>query len=191
MDKTLLRNHMINRLKTIPSEEHNQIESKLFYYLFRTSFWKNAKTIGTTWPKSFEWDTTKLMETAWLNHKTICIPKSNFKTKQMEFYQIKSKKDIQVGYANIMEPKIGTTKKVDRAEIELLIVPGIIFDPFGYRIGFGGGFYDRYLKNFMNNTVSLASLKQIIPLIASEPHDVPVQYLITEKGCMVTKNNHF
>ena len=69
--------------------------------------------------------------------------------------------------------------------MDLLIVPGIVFDRQGFRIGFGGGYYDRFLEGQAIRTVSLAHSMQIVDKIPSEPFDVPVDRLVSEKGMVV------
>lgn len=183
MDKNKLRKRMIEQLKLLRPTEKANIEYKLLLNLFNHVIWKDSEVIGATWSQTMEWNTKPIMEEAWKENKIICIPKSDSITKQLEFYQIKKESDLQLGYGNIMEPRPETTEKITKDEIELLIVPGIVFDRSGNRIGFGGGFYDRFLADFNQKTVSLVSKCQLVPLIPSEVHDIPVQFIITEEGC--------
>lgn len=182
MNKQSLRKQMIHQLKLINPEEKLAIGKQLTTHLFNTSIWKDASVIGVTVSQNFEWDTKTIIEQAWEERKKVTVPKCNITNKQLSFYQIKTKTDLEHGYANIMEPIIAQTKKVDKQLIELLIVPGIMFDKHGYRIGFGGGYYDRFLSSFTGITVSLAHTKQIINSLPVEVYDIPVQFLITEKG---------
>lgn len=71
-------------------------------------------------------------------------------------------------------------EKVVKDEIDLLIVPGLIFSSEGYRIGFGGGYYDRFLKDFQGPTVSLAFGEQIRDDWQPENFDIPVAKIITD-----------
>lgn len=184
MNKAQLRNDMLDKMKQINIDEKKHIEQTLMQHLFHTSMWKEARTVGVTVSSHLEWDTYSIMKEAWREKKIIAVPKCYPVKKQLYFYQINSFSDLHPGYADIMEPIVEQTKQMESASIELLIVPGVLFDSDGYRIGFGGGYYDRFLKTFSNLTVSLVSEKQILPSIPKEQHDVPVQYLITEKGCI-------
>ncbi|MDP4171615.1 MAG: 5-formyltetrahydrofolate cyclo-ligase, partial [Bacillota bacterium] len=67
------------------------------------------------------------------------------------------------------------------SQIDLQIVPGLAFDTAGFRLGFGGGYYDRYLKEFTGVTLSLAFVPQIIGNLPIEPHDIPVSKIITNE----------
>ena len=76
----------------------------------------------------------------------------------------------------VMEPSI--IKKIRKDSIDIIIVPGIAFDKKGYRIGYGKGYYDRFLKNFKGNTIGIAFKEQVIDTIPHMPHDIPVQKLV-------------
>lgn len=187
MTKNQLRIETIEQLKKLRPKVKQEIERKLFHYLFESRLWKDAHVIGVTWSQDIEWDTKPIIKQAWKENKIVSLPKSDPNTKQMIFYTIDTENDLQLGYANILEPR-DVTHKIPENEIDLLIVPGVVFDLSGYRIGFGGGFYDRFLIDFNQKTLSLCSKKQIVKKIPINSHDIPVQYLITEDGCFQTKS---
>lgn len=182
MKKKYLREETIKLLKDLSAKKRQEIERKLEAILIRQSYWMEAKTIGITLSQSIEWDTRPIIKRAWDEGKQVAVPKCLPKTKEMEFYLIKSFDQLELAYFNIMEPLPDKTKKVQSNKIDLLVVPGLVFDQKGYRIGFGGGYYDRYLTRFKNNTVSLLSSYQLKDEIPRMEHDLPVQYLITEMG---------
>src|SRR5699024_4036222 len=96
-------------------------------------------------------------------------------------------------YANILEPKETGFKTSMNCSIDLLIVPGIMFDLKGYRLGFGGGFYDRYLANPNHRCTfaSLASQFQIVDKLPIDNYDIQVDYIITEDNCLEVKDNKY
>lgn len=176
---------MIQKLKNIDVFEKQQIEERLYYQLFNSSLWKNSQVIGITWSSDLEWNTKPIIDLGWMEHKEICIPKCKPITKEMDFYLINREEDVLRGFGNLMEPDDKITKRISKSQIELLIVPGIVFNNDGYRIGFGGGFYDRFLKNYHHKTVSLLSKHQLLKNVDfNEEHDIPVQYMITEDKCI-------
>lgn len=181
MDKQELRTSVIMNLKNISIEEKRDIEQKLMNQLINSNLWKQAKVIGITMAQGFEWDTKGIIEAAWEQNKLVCIPKCYPKEKKLVFYQIESFEQLEIVYYRLLEPKPKETKEIKKSSIELLIVPGIVFDEQGYRIGFGGGYYDRFLTDFPNRTASLVSTLQLIDNIPAESFDIPVQHLITEK----------
>lgn len=182
MVKNKLREQMILTLKRINSNEKRKIENHMLEHLTSSSLWKNARTIGMTISSSFEWDTRIFIEQAWRENKRIVVPKSMPNTKQLIFYMIDTYEQLVKGYANLFEPDPLKAEMIHKTDIDLLVVPGIVFDNQGYRIGFGGGYYDRFLENLNVLTVSLVSELQLVDTIPIDQFDIAVQYLVTEKG---------
>jgi len=182
INKNSLRTDAIQILKKIPGNEKKQVEEVFLNHLAASHIWKKARTIGVTIAQGFEWDTKPIIEAAWKDDKTIAAPKCTPKEKQLTFYQLDDYNQLEVVYYNLLEPKPEETLKVHKQEIDVLIVPGLLFDRQGYRIGFGGGFYDRFLVDFPNTTLSMLHSRQLMDNIPREAFDIPVQYLITENG---------
>lgn len=158
------------------------MEEKLTYQLLHTDLWKNASSVGITISQGFEWDTKAIIEAAWNDNKQVSVPKCDPSIKALTFYQLTTYEQLEVVYYNLKEPNPDQSQETEKSTIDLLIVPGLLFDPSGYRIGFGGGYYDRFLTNFPNTTVSLISKGQLVKEIPKEKFDLPVNYLITEDG---------
>lgn len=182
IEKQALRKKMISLLNSISAEEKAAIELKLEENLFRSSEWRFAKRIGVTLSQGFEWNTLGIIKKAWEEGKTVCAPKCVSEHKAMIFYDFTSMEQLEKGFYNLIEPKPAQTKVVGKTEIDLVLVPGLIFDKKGYRVGFGGGYYDRFLKDFPNCTVGLIYSKQVTSSLPIEPFDIPVQKIITEKS---------
>ncbi|MFD1038488.1 5-formyltetrahydrofolate cyclo-ligase [Virgibacillus byunsanensis] len=184
MDKNQLRKSTIKFLKQLSESKRNKIESKLANYLFQSSIWKKSDVIGITMAQGFEWNTKIIIEEAWEQGKTVCVPKCDPREKTLTFYKLQSYEQLEVVYYGLLEPKPDEVNKIDKKLIDLLIVPGLLFDSYGYRIGFGGGYYDRFLIDFPNETVSLFSAEQLMEEVPTEPFDIAVKHLITEKGIL-------
>lgn len=184
MGKNELRKGMIIALEQIGLIERKKAEKAMHTHLFESALWKQADSIGVTLSTTKEWDTKAIVEQAWLDGKKVCVPKSIHHTRELHFYEITSFRQVETGYYDLIEPIVSETERVDDAAIDLMIVPGLIFTREGYRIGFGGGYYDRFLKDFKNSTVSLLHSNQLVDSFPVESFDIPVQYLITEEGLM-------
>ncbi len=182
MDKTELRKNAISMLKSISESERKNIEEKLTQNIIKSDIWKQSDVVGITISNGFEWNTKPIIETAWDEGKSICVPKCRPKERKLDFYRINTYEQLEVVYYNLLEPIPEETQKVAKRMIELLIVPGLLFDRSGFRIGFGGGYYDRFLSDFPNNRISLASNTQIVEELPAEPLDIPVDRIITESG---------
>jgi 5-formyltetrahydrofolate cyclo-ligase len=91
--------------------------------------------------------------------------------------------DLVPGYYNIPEPDPGRTQRVDPGGIDAAVIPGSVFDISGGRLGYGGGYYDRFLLNEAPQArrIGLAFELQVVEEVPLEPHDQPLDILITEK----------
>jgi|SRR5699024_6486433 len=182
MNKNELRKNTINLLTEITDEKRIEIERKIEANLLEQKYWQESSIIGMTISQDLEWDTRGIIEAAWRQGKKVAVPKCLPETKQMNFYIIDSFNDLELAHFNLMEPIPSKTKIIDKNQIDLLVVPGLLFDKKGYRIGFGGGYYDRFLMDFSNKTVSIGSTYQLKDKVPVEEYDLPVQHIITELG---------
>lgn len=186
--KRSLREEILQQIKRLNHDEKQAIEKAIHHQLFKQAFWKDAKVIGITHSTDFEWDTKTIIQQAWQENKVVVLPKSNQEHKKLSFYQINQFTELEKGYANILEPIETLQTTVMNKFIDLLLVPGIMFDVDGYRLGFGGGFYDRYLieQDHRATTVSLASEFQLVEKLPRDDYDIPVDYIITNNSCLAT-----
>ncbi|WP_277630277.1 5-formyltetrahydrofolate cyclo-ligase [Atopococcus tabaci] len=188
MNKKELRKDMHEKLADFNPEKRKEIEKQLHEYLFNSKLWKNAQVVGVTISGETEWDTRAIIERGWQDNKIVCVPKTKPQTKEMVFYAIDDFSQTEKGFFNLVEPLPEKAETVNKESIDLLIVPGLLYNKYGYRIGFGGGYYDRFLEDFHRSTVSLLHSSQLMEDIPLKPHDIPVQYLITEKGLFESRN---
>lgn len=121
--------------------------------------------------------TRDLLDFCISQNKRVACPKV-LSDGEMEFYLTGSLSDLKSGYRGILEPESGEKFTPDSA---LVIVPGVVFDREGYRIGYGKGFYDRYLEKHSDyKTIALAFSCQIVDSIPREEHDIKIMQLITD-----------
>ncbi len=105
-------------------------------------------------------------------------------TNTMEFYQVISIRQLVRGYMDILEPRedIQARYKFQPREDTLAILPGVAFDTSGYRVGYGKGFYDRFLENRRQlSTMALAYACQIVDEIPRAEHDIKMDKIVTEE----------
>lgn len=128
--------------------------------------------------------TRQIFEDALMKKKRVFFPKSDGLTGTMEFYQTVSVKQLERGYKGILEPKENPDRryKFNKNEDTLIIVPGVAFDTLGYRIGYGKGFYDRFLsKRRQISTMALAFACQIVDEIPIDSTDIKMDKIVTEE----------
>lgn len=180
--KQYLRSLILNNLKNISSFKKDKTEEKIHKNLFSSTYWKDANIIGITLSTYPEWDTYNIVYQAWSEDKQVVIPVTNKESLTMNFYLINSFDDVMEGNYKIKEPiNKSKARYLSKDKIDLMIVPGIVFDKQGYRIGFGKGYFDRYLSDFNNSKISLLAEFQIINQIPTNEYDISVDCLITEK----------
>ena len=121
--------------------------------------------------------TELLMEEAWKLGKHVWLPK--VEGSEMEFYLVESRQELEPGAYGILEPARG--QKADGKE-GLMIMPGVAFDKDGHRIGYGGGFYDKYLEKHPElYAIAVAFELQKYPEIPWEEYDIRPQKIVTEE----------
>ena len=113
-------------------------------------------TIGITISRFPKWIHGRLSKRLGQAGKRIAVPKCIHATREMDFRLITSYDNLETVYMDLLEPIVDETISVEKDEIDLQIVPGVVFSDEGYRIGFGGGYYDRYLTDYKGIRLSLA-----------------------------------
>lgn len=180
--KKELRLQTLAKLDQISAEEFERSTALLHEHLLQLPVWKQAKTIALTMSRGKEIPTLPLIKKAWEEGKTVCIPTCFPKTKEMTFYEYTPATKMTSSYFGLLEPDPLESTVVHKEAIDLIIVPGVCFDQRGYRIGFGGGYYDRYLADYHGVTIALCLSLQQIKHVPSEAHDIPVSMMVSEKG---------
>lgn len=140
-----------------------------------------AETIFTYVSKSIEVDTVGLIRAAFLNRKKVAVPRCVPGTREMEFYYINSMEELKPGAFGVLEPEPLEENLAVGGEKDLCIVPGLAFDPEGFRLGYGKGYYDRFLSSFQGETVGICYLGCVQWNLPHGYYDRPVDILITER----------
>lgn len=126
------------------------------------------------YPHKNEVDTTAIIERLIKDNKTVLLPKVY--EKHILPIIIDSIQNLHTGYAGIKEPK----GEIFRGKIDVIVVPAIAFDKRGYRLGYGKGFYDRFLQKHLDSfKIGLAYDFQLLDELPIDQHDVPVDMILT------------
>lgn len=180
MDKKQLRNEMLQQLNSMPYQVYRERSLKIARNLLNEQAIKEAKTIAITLSNKPEVDTSFIIEQLWKMNKEVVVPKCEVKQRAMQFYAIETFAQTERAYKNILEPIPELCEPVAKTQIDVVIVPGVVYDNKGYRIGFGGGYYDRYLADFTGKKIALAFDEQLIETVPRESHDLPVHIIVGE-----------
>lgn len=176
---------MLDILNNMNRSEHMKKSLEITDRVIASNEFQSADTIGITISRYPEVDTRPLIEAAWEAGKQIAVPKCLHATREMDFRLITTFDNLETVYVDLLEPIIDKTVSVGKNEIDLQIVPGVVFSEEGYRVGFGGGYYDRYLQGYKGETLSLAFAIQTGQAVPVEPHDIPVGRIFTEEKVIV------
>ena len=175
--KAELRKQVLQEMKAIPRQQKQFIDQTLTERLLQHPFYQEAKVIATYLSFPHEFQTQELIEQALKDGKKVLIPKT-YPKGRMDFVVYDPQQLVKTSFG-LLEPQ-GNLEVVDASQIDLIHVPGLAFTMEGYRIGYGGGYYDRYLKHFTGHTLSTVYPCQIRDFIP-EDHDIPVQEVLIDE----------
>ena len=168
LNKKNIREEIIDKRNNLILDIKQNYDSLIFEEIINSEIYKKSKKIFTYISFGSEVDTIKLIKYSFSNNKEVYVPKINKQTKDMIALKIHNFNNMSVDKWGIIEPK-----SVDKTNIgtdfDLIIMPGIAFDKQGNRIGYGGGYYDKYISKLNNasNLLALAYDFQIIQDIES------------------------
>ena len=175
--KSELRKQVLQEMKALSQEQKQAIDQALTERLLQHPFYQEAKIIATYLSFPHEFQTQELIEQALKDGKKVLIPKT-YPKGRMDFVVYHPQQLVKTSFG-LLEPQ-GDLEVVDASQIDLIHVPGLVFTTEGYRIGYGGGYYDRYLKHITGHTLSTIYPCQIQDF-SPENHDIPVQEVLIDE----------
>lgn len=183
MDKKTIRREILSKRKAIKPDVVQRDSKQIFDKICMLEEFKNATDILIYVSYNNEADTILIIRYLLDNGKNVAVPKV-IENGIMDFYYIKSLSELKKGHMGILEPDYNTSTLCvpDKCQAPLIICPGVVFDVNGNRIGYGGGFYDRYLERYNIFSIALAFDCQVVDnLIDVEDTDRKMNKLITPK----------
>ena len=175
MDKKELRATIRQQKRAMTEEEIVTKSQQVCRLLMDHDLYKHARTFYGYLPYNQEVRTTPLLEQAIRDGKRVAVPKCY--GDEMKFIYLDDLSKVEPGYANIPEPIADGPIADDPTA--LVLMPGLAFDPEGHRVGYGGGFYDKFLAQEPHHpTVALCYDFQMMPHLETEEYDVPVDLVL-------------
>ncbi|VUW97393.1 putative 5-formyltetrahydrofolate cyclo-ligase [Streptococcus constellatus] len=171
--KADLRKAIVRKLKRQELIVKQQRDVLLTQYLLESSVYQHARTVATYLSLPHEFDTRLFIEQAQADGKRVLTPKT-YPEGRMVFVDY-DPNDLELTAFGVWEPR--SERVVEKAHIDLIHVPGVAFNKSGYRIGYGGGYYDRYLADFKGVTVSTIYPCQLADF-QPDGYDIPVQEVL-------------
>ena len=174
LDKKALRREIGAKKRAMTPAEICAYSHQLCARLYATEAYQNAKSIYIYLPYNQEVRTWEIFDRAIADGKRVAVPKVY--GDEMRFLWIDDLNCLAPGGWDIPEPTYD--EPVANDETALILMPGLAFDPEGHRIGYGGGFYDKYLEKHPNHKlIALCYPFQMLDHLEVEAHDIPV-YLV-------------
>lgn len=179
MLKSEIRKQALKERLAIDHKHYEALNAALLNH-FTTLDLSEVKTIHLFLPIKEKNEPNTFLLIEWLveNHPQIkiIVPKADFDTALMTNHEYLGTDDLQKNLYNILEPQKGT---LHDGEIDLVIIPLLAFDLLGYRVGYGKGFYDRFLENLNAQKIGLSLSPGITKIDDTDEHDIRLDYCIT------------
>jgi len=183
--KTDLRQQVLEARFKLTPDERKARSSEIEKKLFGLPEFRSASAVMFYASFRSEVETHDMIRRALAEGKRVILPR--VKGKELVPFQIKDfDNDVVPGVWGIPEPYYGNPVSVQG--IDLIVVPGAVFDEQGNRLGYGGGFYDKLLEHYEGATVALAFDFQVVPEVPVAAHDVPLKKIVTEKRVIETNS---
>ena len=170
----------------LPKDEKSVRDRKIYEFLIKTMAYKDSSQILMYSALPLEVSTSEIFKKAVLDGKKCYFPKC-FDYGKMEFYSAEGTELLEKGRFGIFEPVPDADKKYKPKNFDICIVPALAYDQEGYRMGFGKGFYDRFLSSFAGTKIGICYRENIETCLPRGRYDIHVDILITEKGLFKLK----
>ena len=186
--KKSLRAQLKAQRAALTLDERAAIDAQIAEQVCALPEWEHAEVVCAYASFADEVDTWKLIERAWDAGKMVVLPRVVEGTRQMQWFAVSSRGELVRSAWGIEEPANDAEKEIDvrslsHARPALAFVPGLAFDAHGYRLGYGGGFYDCFLGEFGGCAIGLVrSAFFFDELSCLEAHDLPVDCVVSERG---------
>ncbi len=156
--------------------EKSQAAQKRF---LESEIYKSAKSLMVYMPLGNETGTFDIIKDATRVGKTVLVPVTDVKTFELSAHRITRDSEFEKGVFNLTEPKV--KDEFDKTQIDVVLVPGVVFSEYGGRIGFGKGCYDKFLKGISATKVGFCYDFQVFNDFENDEFDIEMDFLVTEK----------
>jgi len=185
--KRALRLQVLARRDGMPPAARSDASRAIVAAIAGRADFQAASRLLLTLPFGSEWDTRELVAAALARRKTVALPRVNSATRELEFGIVADlDRDIASGYQGIPEPRAHCAP-IAIGTVDWVLVPGVAFDEGGWRIGYGGGYYDRLLPSLAAVVPRIAGAfnLQLVARVPSAEHDIAVDAIVTETRTIV------
>lgn len=179
-EKKILRDQYRALRRELPAEEKEASDAAIAAQFLNSEYYRRCSSLFMYVSLPAEVDTGRILQVALRDGKTVAAPVCCPEDHSMTFYRIGGEEDLLPGSYGIREPDASCCAAVLPDEMSLCLVPGFTFTPGGLRLGYGGGYYDRFLASFPGVSVGLCRGKWLAAALPADRFDRPVQVVATE-----------
>lgn len=185
-NKKQLRSHILERRKSMSAKEREQLSREVCEHLLSHERLADAKAIMAFHPFGDELDILPFLLEAKKRGQDIWLPLTNVAERRLIPYRYTGPHMLKQGVYGIWEPDPALAEEADVSHLDAIIVPGVAFDSKGGRMGYGGGYYDRFLATLkkLPFLVGVGFSIQVVEHVPLESHDVLLDAVVTEKGLL-------
>lgn len=179
--KAAIRERLLSERRAVEDAVRDAWSAAIVDRLEELPVWRDAAVVHT-YVGAIEGEvaTRDLVRRALANGKRIVCPRVRWRPPRLESWAIRSLDDLVESRRGLWEPGPSKAEPVAAGELDVVVVPGLAFDRRGWRVGFGAGLYDRFLSTVTAPRVALAFSLQLQESLPVEPHDEPVDWIVTE-----------
>ncbi len=176
---------MLEKRGALTPEERASASDRIVKQILASEQYRNAHAVFSFVPFRGEVEVEPIIESCWQEQKKVYVPKVDVKSREMQLYAMESWDDLELGHYGIREPRT-TCVRYDSSQgdrIDLILMPGVAFDREKGRLGYGAGYYDRFLSRIEYKPYLLAPAyaMQIVDQVPVEEWDTPIHAIVTEK----------
>ena len=182
LNKTEIRRTVLQQRRVMSAANKKQAELQMLKFLQTWDVFMDAGTIHIFLSKTDEPDTRPIIELAWNSGKQIGVPCVLPDTPELFHSQLNSFNKLRSGALGVLEPSLEQRIALSPEIFDLVLVPGLAFDSQGGRLGYGRGYYDRFLDQTHAFRLALAFDFQLFETVPTESHDIPMDGILSEKG---------
>lgn len=187
-EKTALRTAYLARREALSPEEKAGRDKKLCDAILSSASYRFATTLLAYAPRKGEVDIRPVLTAALAAGKRLALPRCEGPHLMHFRYVTDPERDLSPGAYGILEPSAeAPLYEAEEDSRALCLVPGVVFDLHGYRIGYGGGYYDHFLHEFRGSVAGVVYRDFILPSLPYGRYDLPLPVMITDGGILVAK----
>lgn len=179
--KSELRNHYRAKRAAISTRDRAVADAAIARRLCATSEYQHYDTLLVYVSTENEVDTHQIINAALNDGKRVAVPRCIDGTRDMEFYYISSLDELVRGSYGILEPMADSAHRFVDTASSVCVVPALSYDKDGYRLGYGGGYYDRFLAKYDGVTVGICYCDHVETTLPRDEYDRHVSILVTEQ----------